>query len=56
VRSKWVEVEKEQVEFVNRVTNESLGKMLPFRTTQIRLAHLMQRLANHSLTIEVKSH
>ncbi len=48
VRSKWVEVEKEQVEFVNRVTNESLEKMLPFRTTQIRLAHLMQHLANHS--------
>jgi uncharacterized damage-inducible protein DinB len=48
VRSEWVEVEKEQVEFVNRVKNESLEKMLPFRTTQIRLAHRMQRLANHS--------
>ena len=48
VQSKWVEVEKEQVEFVNRVTDESLEKMLPFRTTQIRLAHLMQHLANHS--------
>ena len=48
VRSEWVEVEKEQVEFVNRVTNESLEKMLPFRTTQIRLVHRMQRLANHS--------
>ena len=33
---------------MNRVTNESLEKMLPFRTTQIRLAHLMQHLANHS--------
>jgi len=48
VQSKWAEVEKEQVEFVNRVTNESLEKMLPFRTTQVRLAHLMQHLANHS--------
>ncbi len=48
VQSKWVEVEKEQAEFVSRVTNESLEKMLPFRTTQIRLAHLMQHLANHS--------
>ena len=48
VQLKWAEVEKEQVEFVNRVTNESLEKMLPFRTTQIRLAHLMQHLANHS--------
>ena len=45
---KWAEVEREQVEFVNRVTNESLGRMLPVRTTQISLAHLMQHLANHS--------
>ena len=26
----------------------TLGKMLFFRTTQVRLAHLMQHLANHS--------
>jgi len=48
VQLKWAEIEKEQAEFVNRLTNESLEKMLPFRTTQIRLAHLMQHLANHS--------
>ena len=48
VQSKWAEVEKEQVEFVNRVTNQSLEQMLPFRTTQVRLAHLMQHMANHS--------
>jgi uncharacterized damage-inducible protein DinB len=48
VQLKWAEVEKEQTEFVNRVTNESLEQMLTFRTTQIRLAHLMQHLANHS--------
>ena len=48
VQLKWAEVEKEQAEFVSRVTNESLEKMLPFRTTQIRLVHLMQHLANHS--------
>ena len=48
VRLKWAEVEGEQVEFVNRVTNESLGRMLPVRTTQISLAYLMQHLANHS--------
>jgi uncharacterized damage-inducible protein DinB len=48
VQLKWAEVEKEQTEFVNRVTNESLEQMLPFRTTQIRLVHLMQHLANHS--------
>jgi uncharacterized damage-inducible protein DinB len=48
VQLKWAEVEREQVEFVNHVTNESLGRMLPLRTTQISLAHLMQHLANHS--------
>jgi len=48
VQLKWAEVEREQVEFVNRVTNESLGRMIPVRTTQISLAHLMQHLANHS--------
>ena len=48
VQSKWAEIEKEQAEFVNRVTNESLEKMLPFRGTQVSLAHLMQHLANHS--------
>ncbi len=48
VRFKWTEVEKEQIEFVNRATNESLERMIPVRTTQISLAHLMQHLANHS--------
>jgi len=48
VKSKWAEIEKEQVEFVNRVTNESLRRMLPVRATQISLAHLMQHLENHS--------
>jgi uncharacterized damage-inducible protein DinB len=48
VQRRWAEIEKEQAEFVNRVTNESLEAMLPFRTTQIRLAHLMQHLVNHS--------
>ena len=48
VQLKWAEVEREQIEFVNRVTNESLRRMIPVRTTQISLAHLMQHLANHS--------
>jgi uncharacterized damage-inducible protein DinB len=48
VQLRWAEVEREQVEFVNRVTNESLRRMLPVRETQISLAHLMQHLANHS--------
>jgi uncharacterized damage-inducible protein DinB len=48
VQAKWAEVEQEQAKFVNGVTNESLGRMLPFRATQASLAHLMQHLANHS--------
>lgn len=48
VKSKWAEVQKEQLEFVNCMTNESLKKMLPIRSTQISLANLMQHLANHS--------
>jgi uncharacterized damage-inducible protein DinB len=48
VQTKWEEVEKQQTEFVNQVTNESLERLLPVRATQISLAHLMQHLANHS--------
>src|SRR5262252_6587134 len=48
VESKWLELEKEQAEFVNRLTNQALERMLPFRGTQIKLMHLMQHLANHS--------
>jgi uncharacterized damage-inducible protein DinB len=48
VQSKWAEVEREQTEFVDGITNESLQRMLPVRETQISLAHLMQHVANHS--------
>jgi len=48
VRLKWQEVEKEQTGFVNGITNEMLEKKLPFRSTQLKLVHLMQHLANHS--------
>jgi len=48
VQLKWADVEKEQVEFMNHVTSESLEGMLPFRKTQVRLALLVQHLANHS--------
>ena len=48
VQSKWAEVEREQVAFVNCVTDESLERMLPVRDTQVSLAHLMQHMANHS--------
>ena len=48
VQLKWMEVEVELAEFVNRVTNEDLATMLPFRGTRIKLTYLMQHLANHS--------
>ena len=48
VQLKWAEVEREQVEFVKRVTDESLRRMVPVLEKQISLAHLMQHLANHS--------
>lgn len=48
LHSRWAEVEKQQIEFVNCLTAELLEKMLPFRTIQVRLVHLMQHLANHS--------
>lgn len=48
VQSGWAEVEREQIQFVNGVTNESLGRMLPVRTTELSLANLMQHTANHS--------
>ena len=48
VQLKWAEVENEQTEFVNGLTDELLQRMLPFRATQVRLAHLMQHVANHS--------
>jgi uncharacterized damage-inducible protein DinB len=48
VQSKWAGVEREQVAFVNGVTDESLRRMIPVRESQISLAHLMQHLANHS--------
>lgn len=45
---KWEEVEKEQTEFVNGLTEEALAKTLPVRERQLSLALLMQHLANHS--------
>jgi uncharacterized damage-inducible protein DinB len=48
VQLKWAEVEKEQIEFVDRLADEDVQKLLPFRTTQVRLAQLMQHVANHS--------
>ena len=45
---KWTEVEREQLDFVNSVTTESLQTMFPARNTLLSLAHLMQHVANHS--------
>jgi len=47
VERKWKEVKNEQVEFINRVTDESLEQMVPFRDAHARLVYLMQHLANH---------
>ena len=48
VKAKWAEIEGQQSEFVERLTDESLGKRIPFRDAEFPLAHLMQHLANHS--------
>ena len=48
VRAKWSEVEKQQLDFVNGLTDDFLTTMLPFRSTRAKLAQLMQHVANHS--------
>ena len=48
VQLKWAEVEKEQIAFLDGLTDDLLEKMLPFRATQVRLMHLMQHVTNHS--------
>jgi uncharacterized damage-inducible protein DinB len=48
VGAKWADVEREQIDFVNGVTDETLARMLPVRATHLSLAHLMQHMANHS--------
>jgi uncharacterized damage-inducible protein DinB len=48
VKSKWMEIEKKQTDFVNGVTNQDLAKILPTRSAHLSLANLMQHLANHS--------
>jgi uncharacterized damage-inducible protein DinB len=48
VKSSWEEVERSQIEFVAGLTGEQVEKLVPFRKTQVKLAHLMQHLANHS--------
>ena len=48
LRPKWMEVEKEISEFIEAQTAESLQQLLPVRGTRLRLAQIMQHVANHS--------
>jgi len=48
VQATWTEMEKGQTDFVNRLSDESLGRTFPVRATQLSLAHLMQHLVHHS--------
>ena len=48
VRRRWSEVEQQVLDFVNGLTDECFTRVLPFRSTQAKLAHLMQHVANHS--------
>ena len=48
VRRKWAEIETEQAEFLDQVTDESLEKLLLIDTTHVPIVHLMQHLVNHS--------
>jgi len=48
VREKWKEVEREQLEFVEATSDETLNRMLPHRTIYVPLVQLMQHVANHS--------
>ena len=53
VKAKWSHIEREQTEFVNGVTNESLTRVITYvnargETWQYPLEHMMQHLVNHS--------
>jgi len=48
VQSKWAEVEAMQTAFIGRITDDLLGRQIPFRSGHVLLVHLMQHMANHS--------
>ena len=48
LRPKWMEVEAEMSDFVLALTPEALDRVLPVRGTQLKLAHILQHVANHS--------
>lgn len=47
-QSKWHDIEREQIAFVDRLTCDQLQTQIATRGTQMSLAHLMQHMANHS--------
>ena len=48
LRPKWMEVEAEMADFVHALAPEALDRVLPVRGTQLKLAHILQHVANHS--------
>lgn len=48
VQAKWAELEKEQTEFVARLTDEALKESIAIRGVTLTLVETMQHLANHS--------
>ena len=48
VGRKWAEIREAMTAFIEALTEESINKPLPFRTTHVPVAHLMQHVANHS--------
>ena len=48
VRAKWAELEKEQEQFVNSLSEGALRRMLPLGARPVSLGQLMQHLVNHS--------
>jgi len=55
VQLRWAEIEREQVEFVNRVAKRILAKDASCSRNTNQFAHLMQHLRTIPLTIAVKS-
>lgn len=48
LRAKWSDVERAQRDFVERLTDGHLKRILPLPRGQASLAHLMQHMANHA--------
>lgn len=53
LRAKWAEVERDQIDFIRKVTDESLGRVIAYTNTKgeerkYLLQHMMQHVVNHS--------